>query len=389
VDFVHVIEEDPHNPDLLFVGTDVGAYASTDRGQSWQRFMEGMPAVPVHDLEIHPRDRELIAATHGRSIWIVGIAALEGFTDDVIADGGALFEPAPAFQFGQPARGGESYGQMWWARPTPGAGARINYYIGEELAAAVAEAAEAESEDEDRPADPPQGRAGGRRGSGGPGGMGARGPQVEISITGPDGEAFGTVAGPATAGLHSVDWDMRGESPATAEPGPYDKKQQEVIAARLEAVRDSLVEEGWDEQFLDRMAGAFTGQTSRNQLFSMFGGGPGGGGAGQDPEAFRARPGEQMGGGGGRGGSYGRMRELANIVMPGAGLGQIFRRVGGGRGGNQAPLADPGVYTLTMTVGDRTFTQSITVERVGELTGNNSPFEEEWERFLMRMNRGR
>jgi hypothetical protein len=185
---------------------------------------------------------------------------------------------------------------------------------------------------------------------------------VEISITDSNGEEFGSISGPATAGLHSVGWDMRGESPAAAEPGPYDKKQQEVITARLEAVRDSLIEEGWDEQFLDRMAGAFTGQTSRNQLFSMFGGRPGGGG--QDPEAFRARPGEQMGGGGG-GGSFGRMRELANIVMPGAGLGQVFRRVGGG------------------------FTQSLTVKRVGELTGNNSPFEEEWERFLKRVDKVR
>jgi photosystem II stability/assembly factor-like uncharacterized protein len=386
VDFVHVIEEDPHNPNLLFVGTDVGAYVSTDRGDSWQRFMQGMPVVPVHDLEIQPRDRELIAATHGRSIWIVGIAALEGFTDGVISDGGALFEPPPAFQFGQPARGGESSGQMWWARPTPGAEAQISYYIGDELAAAVAEAAEAEGEDEDRPADPPQGRAGGgRRGPGGPGGMRTRGPQVEISITDSNGEAFGSVSGPGSAGLHSVGWNMRGQAPATAEPGPYDKEQQEIIAARMTAVRDSLVEEGWDEQFLDRMAGAFTGQTSRNQLFSMFG--PGGGGAGRDPEAFRERPGEQMGGGGG--GGYGRMRELANIVMPGASLGQIFRRVGGGRGGNQAPLAEPGVYTLTLKVGDRTFTRSLTVERVGELTGNSSPFEEEWARFLQRTDRVR
>lgn len=388
VDFLHVIEEDPHNPDLLFVGSDVGVYVSTDGGERWQRFMTGMPLVPVHDLEIHPRDRELIAATHGRSIWIVDIAPLEGLTDDVIADGGALFAPAPAFQFGEEARGGESYGQMWWSRPTPGTGARIHYYIGEELADEVAqaarearEAAEAAAEQEEQPEEAAA-RAGGR-GPGGPA-AGRGGAQVEITITGPDGEVVNTLRGPATRGLHQVSWNMRGQAPPPPEPGPYEKKQREVIAERAKAVRDSLVEEGWSEQFLDRMIGVFTGETNRQAMMRMFGGG--GGGFGRDPEAFNERPGEQFGGGGG-GFNFGRMRELANLIMPGAGIGSLFRRFGGGRGGGQAPLAEPGDYTLTLKVGDRTFTQTLKVDRVGELTGENSPFEDAWEAFLRRVER--
>ena len=84
-DFVHVIREDPTNRNLLFVGTDVGAYVSLNRGKSWQRFMTGLPTVPVHDLKIHPRDHELIAGTHGRSIWIVDIAPLQQLSDSAIA----------------------------------------------------------------------------------------------------------------------------------------------------------------------------------------------------------------------------------------------------------------------------------------------------------------
>ena len=76
-DFLHVVREDPVNRDLLYVGTDIGAYISRDRGQSWQKFMTALPSVPVHDLKIHPRDHELIAATHGRGIWITDVAALE------------------------------------------------------------------------------------------------------------------------------------------------------------------------------------------------------------------------------------------------------------------------------------------------------------------------
>jgi len=149
-----------------------------------------------------------------------------------------------------------------------------------------------------------------------------------------------------------------------------------------EIVVDSLIAEGWNEGFLNRMRGIFTGQTSRNQMFAMFmGGGPGGG----DPEAFRERPGE---GGGGAGFDFGQMRELASLIMPGVGLGTLFGRLGRG-GGGEAPLAEPGTYTLTMSIGDRTFTQELVVDRVGELTGQSSPFEAEWERWIRRLDRMR
>ena len=95
-DFVHVIREDPHNRDLLFVGTSISAYVSIDRGRSWVKFASNLPSVPVFDLKIHPRDHDLIAATHGRAFWIVNIAALEGLTPKVMAADAALLPPATA-----------------------------------------------------------------------------------------------------------------------------------------------------------------------------------------------------------------------------------------------------------------------------------------------------
>lgn len=68
---VNVVREDPVNPDVLYVGTDRGAYVSLDRGASWDSLAGGLPTVPVHDLVVHPRDRELVAGTHGRSVWVV------------------------------------------------------------------------------------------------------------------------------------------------------------------------------------------------------------------------------------------------------------------------------------------------------------------------------
>ena len=68
---VNVVREDPVNADVLYVGTDRGVYVSLDRGANWQGLPSGLPNVPVHDLVIHPRERELVAGTHGRSIYIL------------------------------------------------------------------------------------------------------------------------------------------------------------------------------------------------------------------------------------------------------------------------------------------------------------------------------
>ncbi len=67
---IHTVVEDPVNPDLLFLGTEFGVYASTDGGARWEPFMNGLPPVAARDLIIHPRDGDLVAGTHGRSIWI-------------------------------------------------------------------------------------------------------------------------------------------------------------------------------------------------------------------------------------------------------------------------------------------------------------------------------
>ncbi len=74
---INVIKEDPKNPDVLYVGTDHGVYVSLDRGQSFMAFKEGLPAVPVHDLLVHPRDNELVIGTHGRSIYIGDVSQLQ------------------------------------------------------------------------------------------------------------------------------------------------------------------------------------------------------------------------------------------------------------------------------------------------------------------------
>lgn len=74
---INVVREDPVEKDVLYVGTDRGVYVSLDGGGSWQTLGSGLPNVPVHDLAVHRRDRELVAGTHGRSVWVVDVLPVQ------------------------------------------------------------------------------------------------------------------------------------------------------------------------------------------------------------------------------------------------------------------------------------------------------------------------
>ncbi len=78
---INVVKEDPVNANILYVGTDHGVYVSMDKGTSFMRMSGGLPAVAVHDLLVHPRDKELVAGTHGRSIYVADVSLLQQLDD--------------------------------------------------------------------------------------------------------------------------------------------------------------------------------------------------------------------------------------------------------------------------------------------------------------------
>lgn len=97
---VHVIREDPVNPNLLFAGAEFGMFVTFDRGANWRRMKNGLPTVPVFDIQIHPRDHDLILATHGRSIWIMDdISALEQLNDDILKTDLKIFNSRPGIEW--------------------------------------------------------------------------------------------------------------------------------------------------------------------------------------------------------------------------------------------------------------------------------------------------
>ncbi|MEO8622973.1 MAG: sialidase, partial [bacterium] len=85
--YAHVIKQDIVNPKLLFLGTEFGLWVTVDDGASWSRFKGGdLPSVAVRDLAIHPRDNDLVIATHGRGIWIIDdITPLRALTPQTLA----------------------------------------------------------------------------------------------------------------------------------------------------------------------------------------------------------------------------------------------------------------------------------------------------------------
>jgi len=80
-DPINVIKEDPVNENIIYVGTDHGAYVSFDRGGQFHKFSDELPHVPIHDIVIHPREHDILLGTHGRSIYKGNVASLRSYTD--------------------------------------------------------------------------------------------------------------------------------------------------------------------------------------------------------------------------------------------------------------------------------------------------------------------
>ena len=127
--YAHVIKEDLVKPDLLFVGTEFGLWVSIDGGKSWAQFKGNhFPAVAVRDLAIHPRDNDLVLATHGRGIWIVDdITPLRALTPDLLKQDVAFVSARPVQQRIE-GQGGWANGDAVFVGENPPDAAVINYY---------------------------------------------------------------------------------------------------------------------------------------------------------------------------------------------------------------------------------------------------------------------
>ncbi len=361
-DFLHVVREDVTNPNLLFVGSSVAVYASLDKGATWVRFMTGMPTVPIYDLKIHPRDRELIAATHGRGLWIADITPLQQMDAAVLASATHLFAPRTAFQWGEAPNlmaSGNGNAQMFFAVPSPAYGADIWYRIG----------------------------------------AGASG-SARVIITGAAGDTLANLSAIGTPGVHTLTWNFRAPAPAAAAAplSPSEKRDSVIKATRAPVVLDSLAKAGYDSTALARVKQLLNPTPGAGFGGRGGGGGGGGGQAGRTGiscerpltqwETFCARPGEGSMARSGtapepaaafqRGPEADNVRKVFDLIglkMPApAGRGGFGGFGGGGEAGS-------GSYLVTLKVGDKTYKQLLRIERVsGSGTSAGFPFGDDDDR---------
>jgi photosystem II stability/assembly factor-like uncharacterized protein len=127
--YAHVIRQDLVNPNLVFLGTELGLWISLDGGNQWAQYKGAdLPNVAVRDLVIHPRDNDLVIATHGRGIWIVDdITPLRALTPENLARESFFIDSKPAVQRIR-AFGGWVNGDAAFEGPNPPNDAVITYY---------------------------------------------------------------------------------------------------------------------------------------------------------------------------------------------------------------------------------------------------------------------
>ncbi len=135
--YVHVVREDPANPDVLFAGLEQGVWFTVDRGVHWESLRLNMPSVAVHDMRIQPQRHDLIAATHGRGFWILDdVGAIGALREALRAAVPRLFALPIAYTWHRQWPG--SYGTHPdecclaagnFAGEDPPVGAAITYYL--------------------------------------------------------------------------------------------------------------------------------------------------------------------------------------------------------------------------------------------------------------------
>lgn len=168
---VEVVTEALLNKETLYAGTEFGLYVTVDRGAHWVRLNgRSLPAAPVDDLVIHPRERDLVVATHGRSIYILDdVSPIAQLTPENRAKPLVLFKPMPAtprLYAGRNYGGGAGI----FRASNPAMGAAITYWLRD----------------------------------GNPDG-------VSLSIADPSGAGIREISGPGRPGLNRVVWDLQAD----------------------------------------------------------------------------------------------------------------------------------------------------------------------------------
>jgi hypothetical protein len=167
------IAEDPVNQDVLYLGTEFQAFVSLDRGAHWTRFNGDLPTVAVHAFAVNVPSGEVVAGTHGRSLWITSVNELRQMNADVLGKDAHFYRPVSAVIW----RSGLSTGDTnrRFAGENPRSGAQLVYHLNKDADA------------------------------------------VKLELLGSTGEPIRTLEGPKSKGLHRVEWNLRAQASVPAD----------------------------------------------------------------------------------------------------------------------------------------------------------------------------
>ena len=197
--------QDHVNPQLLFLGTEYGVYVSLNQGDAWHKFSNGMPTISVRDLAIQKRENDLVAATFGRSFYILDdYSPLRAISEENLAKGDQLFPIEKALQYVQERGGTSSQGASFYTAKNPTYGAQFTYYIANDTKTMKAKRKASEKKLKKDKKDIPF-----------PGWEALdaedfeKKPQAILRVTDASGKVLTEISGAYTKGIHRKHWDLR------------------------------------------------------------------------------------------------------------------------------------------------------------------------------------
>ena len=210
---VYAVEQDPEVAELLYVGTETGAFFSRDGGAHWIELSGGMPTVAIRDLEIHERDGDLVLASFGRGFFILDdLTPLRDMTDEMLEAPAVSFSVREALAY-QESRllglPGKSFqGDSYYLAPNPPFGAVFTYRLKEGFKTLKEERHEREKEtlEADEKVDIPSFEQLRLE-------QAEKDPQVILTVRDENGQVVRRLEGPVSKGIHRVAWDLRLPSP--------------------------------------------------------------------------------------------------------------------------------------------------------------------------------
>ena len=130
IGFVRNIQEDYVNPNLLFLGTELGLYITLDGGNSWSKFTNNMPSAAVHFIDLQRKTNDLVMGTHGRGVIIIDdISPLREINPEIMSEKVHFLNSKPTIMVDQGGFSGNFGSETQFVGANPTRAAQIKYFL--------------------------------------------------------------------------------------------------------------------------------------------------------------------------------------------------------------------------------------------------------------------